>query len=158
MSRICKHWLRGNCTYQNCKFLHVAMEERRKYDVPCKYYLRGYCKNGQNCRYRHNSEKRNEKRRKLDTKFKTAHCTFYLGGYCKKQENCIYIHDPIKLREVRDERNHQKLQNVKKGGLKSENEQRKLLILDKQKVDGDAHSRVKNQVVNSTKSSVNDPR
>ena len=122
--RICKHWLRGSCTYQNCKFLHVAMEERRKYDTPCKYYLRGYCKKGDSCQFRHNSDDRKNRRRPPSAKFKTVHCTFYLGGYCKKQDNCTYIHDPIKLREMEDKR---KLPNTKENESKTGNEQRMLM-------------------------------
>ena len=152
---ICNHWLRGSCTYQNCRFLHVKMEERGKYDVPCKYYLRGYCKNGRDCKYRHNIEGGIEKKKYSNPRFKTVHCSFYLGGYCKKQEKCTFIHDPIKLREIRDQKRQQiQDMNDKKNGKVKEN----LLILNEQKeVDG-AQTRVKAQMVSSAGSSENGPR
>uniref|UniRef100_A0A8D0HDX8 C3H1-type domain-containing protein n=1 Tax=Sphenodon punctatus TaxID=8508 RepID=A0A8D0HDX8_SPHPU len=58
----------------------------------CKYFLKGRCIKGDQCKFDHDAEI--EKKKEI--------CKFYIQGYCTKGENCIYMHNILrpKLRSL----------------------------------------------------------
>jgi len=71
---ICKKFLIGACINQNCLYVHKLHPGPQR---GCKYYERGFCKNGLNCPGAHI-------RREL--------CPNYLQGFCFKGPNCENVH------------------------------------------------------------------
>lgn len=51
--------------------------------VPCKFFMEGRCKYGDDCPFSHNIQQQ----KKLEA------CKFYMGGYCQKGPNCVYLHN-----------------------------------------------------------------
>ena len=53
----------------------------------CKYFIKGYCRFGDRCKYKHTdtSQKSHENNRKVK-------CKFFEKGWCKFQDNCKYLH------------------------------------------------------------------
>ncbi|XP_055330631.1 uncharacterized protein LOC129583000 [Paramacrobiotus metropolitanus] len=50
--------------------------------IPCKFFVEGRCKYGDQCPFSHNIPQT----KKLEA------CKFYMGGYCQKGVNCVYMH------------------------------------------------------------------
>jgi len=55
-----------------------------KKNIPCKYFSRGSCNNGDTCKFKHENKSLNP------NKFKT--CSFFKKGNCSKGEDCSYSH------------------------------------------------------------------
>lgn len=47
---VCKLFLRGACTREDCKYRHVKVSASAK---PCEEFLKGYCPKGASCRLKH---------------------------------------------------------------------------------------------------------
>jgi len=114
---VCKHWLRGlckkgdlceflheydlsrmpschffatygQCSNDDCPFLHVRPEDRVK---DCPWYERGFCKHGPNCKNRH---------------MRKVACPDYLAGFCILGPACPKGHPKF---EVLDEAGQKKV-------------------------------------------------
>ena len=76
--KLCKHFLKGQCTKKDCAFVHDEKKKERyhkiKFFTVCKYYLGGNCKNGDNCAFKH-----------------PASCKYYAKGTCTNK-NCMFLH------------------------------------------------------------------
>jgi len=66
------------------KELDAIDEEELERDQPvCKFYLKGSCRMGKDCKFRHS---------KQVTKEKEVVCKHWLRGLCKKGEGCEFLH------------------------------------------------------------------
>eukprot|EP01063_Lacrimia_lanifica_P011827 TRINITY_DN18510_c0_g1_i1.p1 TRINITY_DN18510_c0_g1~~TRINITY_DN18510_c0_g1_i1.p1 ORF type:complete len:592 (+),score=154.50 TRINITY_DN18510_c0_g1_i1:83-1858(+) len=56
--RTCRMWARGKCTNPNCLYRHykTADSDKVKVNKVCHDYLRGYCRFGAECQFRHPDE------------------------------------------------------------------------------------------------------
>jgi len=61
--------------------------------VPCKFYLSGFCKNGDKCPFLH--EEKNETEDKPKKAIPTP-CKFFASGTCRKGDKCPFVHEQDK--------------------------------------------------------------
>lgn len=66
----CKEFVRGNCSRDNCKFLHDR-------SALCPEFKRGFCSRGNTCIFSHQEE-----------------CHDFMHGRCTRGENCRFTHNP----------------------------------------------------------------
>lgn len=66
--------------------------------IPCRFYARGVCREGDNCRFSHvasretaNTDEAEAFQPGLDTRSQVP-CHFYLRGGCLKGDKCPYAH------------------------------------------------------------------
>jgi len=113
---VCKHWLRGLCKKnEKCEFLHEynlkKMPECFFFNVygvcnnndclflhlkpdsaarECIWYKRGFCKNGANCKNKHN---------------RAVLCWDYYNGFCPNGPHCKLGHPKfeVKFNEIQEE-------------------------------------------------------
>lgn len=69
----------------------AASDTRKLTD--CAYYLRGQCRNGDGCPFRHDPSKIGA----VKAQHAQQDCVFYLQGMCKKGSLCPFRHDQSKL-------------------------------------------------------------
>ena len=75
---------------QNSKWTQESNELQKKKDtsnVPCKFFLAGYCKNGTNCAFSHEPKEKEETK---DTSL--VPCKFFMSGKCKNWTDCKFSH------------------------------------------------------------------
>jgi hypothetical protein len=78
---VCYHFLRGNCTNENCPYAHVKVN--RNAEV-CPDFLKGYCPRGSSCKLKH-----------------TDICEEFLEtGTCKNGDKCKLRHVKKKKRKA----------------------------------------------------------
>ena len=112
-SEICRNYQRGYCRFrEQCKYKHPQIgdtrelyhqppEEYRKStpseennqvkendERPCQFYMRGDCKLGNFCQFKH----ANENNRINEKSTLNEICRNYQRGYCKFREQCKYKH------------------------------------------------------------------
>eukprot|EP01025_Chloroclados_australasicus_P047085 TRINITY_DN5227_c0_g1_i1.p2 TRINITY_DN5227_c0_g1~~TRINITY_DN5227_c0_g1_i1.p2 ORF type:complete len:739 (-),score=118.15 TRINITY_DN5227_c0_g1_i1:698-2914(-) len=80
-------WVTGNMSAQS--FGPNAPDSRKT--VECRYFVLGKCKNGDQCPFKHDEEKRKEFH-KYD---KYVECKFHLQGRCTKGDKCPFLHRVI---------------------------------------------------------------
>ncbi|KAJ2777707.1 Cleavage and polyadenylation specificity factor subunit 4 [Coemansia javaensis] len=56
----------------------------------CNYFLKGHCRKGNHCIYRHMSREQSE-RALADNR--TVVCKYWLRGLCKKDDDCEFLHE-----------------------------------------------------------------
>ncbi|KAJ2711647.1 RNA-binding component of cleavage and polyadenylation factor [Coemansia spiralis] len=56
----------------------------------CNYFLRGHCRKGNHCIYRHLSREQSEK---ALAENRTVVCKHWLRGLCKKESDCEFLHE-----------------------------------------------------------------
>jgi hypothetical protein len=122
---MCKFYLKGRCLRQECNFAHTESEQREACKrIPCGFFARGGCRQGDDCWYLHDSTvapqsreednkaepprpaednsgmQRNRIRRCDDgqKQDKTLLCTFWLKNRCTRGEGCKYAHGEAEQR------------------------------------------------------------
>ena len=100
--RILKQW-RGVLETINPS---VSCSESEKYKTPiCRHFEKGYCREGENCRFQHvkmpvyekegipiTEEKNVPVRYSESEKYETPICRYFEKGYCREGENCRFQH------------------------------------------------------------------
>ena len=83
-SEACKHWNRGYCKTQNCKYVHSKEK--------CEYHLSGGNCNDRNCHKRHQNT-----------------CRYWYDNGCKRKEQCEFLHqETYKSRKISTRRSRSK--------------------------------------------------
>ena len=72
----------------NYKFCYFSYNKFSKKKVICKYYLNGYCKNGDNCEYCHTNNDINIEEEPKEKE----ECPDYKIGYCENGKKCLFFH------------------------------------------------------------------
>ncbi|XP_017297105.1 uncharacterized protein LOC108251357 [Kryptolebias marmoratus] len=77
---VCRHFLNGRCIKEDrCQLLHIQGCNNMIKEA-CKFYIQGFCLNGESCIYMHKS---------IPCKF------FHRKGKCVQEANCRFSHDPL---------------------------------------------------------------
>ena len=72
-----------NITNLDKKFNELDINKK---NISCKYFSTGYCKYGDNCKFKH------EIKSAKPNNFRTRPCSFFKKGKCSKGDDCTYSH------------------------------------------------------------------
>ena len=81
LRRVCKYWLNGQCTSENCKFLHANKEEKQENGGICRNLQKhGSCNyvgpRNEKCKFEHPPELYREQEPTICPFWKTKTCTY----------------------------------------------------------------------------------
>ena len=107
--KICKFHAKGDCWFgerfrnkhvkinegnRNQKEIKNAEKKKEETQIECRYYNKGYCRNGKNCKFRHGRRqemKPERDRRELKKSTSVMKCKY--GKDCKYGEECRFRHE-----------------------------------------------------------------